>query len=163
MPRLIIAKISKPQGIRGELKCQVLTDILAVFDGDLKEFYVDGKLMYAEHVSYRQGAAYIKFKGIDTRNDAELYRNQDITLDKEVIENYMQDEILVDDLIGMNLCDEKGNLVGQVVDFENYGASDILTILENGHEYQVPFIKQIFIQNGKNIYINKTKYDETKI
>ena len=70
MQRLIIAKISKPQGIRGEVKCQVLTDVLAVFCGEVKDFYVGNKLMQAEKVAYRQGSLYIKFSGIDTRNDA---------------------------------------------------------------------------------------------
>ena len=163
MSRLLVAKISKPQGIRGEVKCQVLTDVLAVFSGEIKDFYVSGKLMQAEKVSFRQGSAYIKFLGVDTRNDAESLRNKEISLDKETIENFMHDEILVDDLIGLNICDENGFPVGQIVDFENYGAADILTILENGHEYQVPFVEAVFVQNGKKIHLLRKAYDENKI
>lgn len=163
MSRLIVAKISKPQGIHGEVKCQVLTDVLAVFCGQVKDFYVDGKQISAEKVSFRQGSAYIKFEGVDTRNDAEKLRNKEITLDKEIIENFMEDEVLVDDLIGLNICDEEGFPVGQIVDYENYGATDILTILENGHEYEVPFIKEIFKQEGKKVYIIRKTYNENKI
>ena len=163
MSRLLIAKISKPQGIHGEVKCHVLTDILAIFDGKVKDFYVNDRLMHADKVCYRQGAAYIKFSEINSRNDAENYREFEIKLDKEILSKFLGDKILVDDLIGMNLLDEKGEFVGQIVDYENYGAADILTVLEKSGEYQIPFIKQVFVQNGKNIYVKRKEYNENKI
>ena len=79
MDRILVAKISKPQGIKGELKCQVFTDVLAVFNGEIRDFYVSGKPMRAESVKVRQGALYIKFEGINSRNDAENFRNKEIT------------------------------------------------------------------------------------
>lgn len=163
MDRLLVAKISKPQGIKGELKCQLLTDVLAVFNGEVLDFDVSGRSMHAEKISVRQGSLYIKFQGVDTRNDAELYRNKEIYLPKDVIQSYLNDEVLVDDLIGAVLYDEAGNMVGQIVDYENYGASDILTVLENGHEYQVPFVKAIFNVKGDSITINRKEYNENKI
>lgn len=163
MDRLLVAKISKPQGIKGELKCQLLTDVLAVFNGEVLDFDVSGRTMHAEKVSVRQGALYIKFQGVDTRNDAELFRNKDIFLSKDIIQKFLDNEVLVDDLIGAVLYDEKGDLVGQIVDYENYGASDILTILENGHQYQVPFILSIFNIGENSITVNRKAYNENKI
>ncbi len=163
MDRLLVAKISKPQGIKGELKCQLLTDVLAVFNGDVLDFDVSGRKMHAERLTVRQGALYIKFQGVDTRNDAELYRNKEIFLPKEVIQKYLSGEVLVDDLIGAVLYDEKGEMVGQIVDYENYGAADILTVLENGHEYQVPFILSIFTVGENSITVDRKAYNENKI
>lgn len=163
MDRLLVAKISKPQGIKGELKCQLLTDVLAVFNGDVLDFDVSGKIMHAEKVSVRQGALYIKFQDVDTRNDAELLRNKDIYLSKDIIQRHLEDEVLVDDLIGATIFDEKGELVGQIVDYENYGASDILTVLENGHQYQVPFILSVFTIGKNAITVNRKAYNENKI
>lgn len=163
MDDIIIAKISKPQGIKGELKCQVLTDVLAVFNGEVLEFKVSGKIMQAERVSLRQKSLYIKFKDINSRNEAEALRNKEISISKQLLQNYLQDEILVDDLIGMALYDEKGSFVGQIVDYENYGASDILTVLENGHEYQVPFISDVFVIEKNNISVDRKAYNENKI
>ncbi len=163
MEKILIAKISKPQGIKGELKCQLFTDILAVFNGEISDFYVSNKLMKAEKVSVRQGSLYIKFEDINTRAEAEGFRNKEIALPKEVLKQYLEDEILVDDLIGMILCDETGNVIGQIVDFENYGASDILTVLENGHEYQIPFVTSIFKQQGQSVVADRKAYNENKI
>ena len=119
--------------------------------------------MQAERVSLRQKSLYIKFKDINSRNEAEALRNKEISISKQLLQNYLQDEILVDDLIGMALYDEKGSFVGQIVDYENYGASDILTVLENGHEYQVPFISDVFVIEKNNISVDRKAYNENKI
>lgn len=122
---LEIAKILKPQGIKGEVKALPLTNVLAVFKS-IKNAFVGGKDMAIEKISMRQGFLYIKFKDINTRNDAELLRNQSIKISKDILENFKEeDEFLIDDLIGMVIYDEKGALVGQIVEVINYGSSDI--------------------------------------
>ena len=65
--------------------------------------------------------------------------------------------------ISQYIFDEKGELVGQIVDYENYGASDILTVLENGHQYQVPFILSVFTIGENAITVNRKAYNENKI
>lgn len=162
MARLQVAKILKPQGIKGELKCQVLTDILAIFS-DKTTFFIDNKVMIAEKISVRQGYLYIKFNGVDTRNDAELFRNKGIFVEKEALVNNLNDGFLIDDLIGMVLYDERGEQVGQIVDYEEYGASGIFTIVETGHQYEVPFIQAIFKQNGNTLIVDRKEYNNTKI
>ena len=163
MDKLLVAKISKPQGIKGELKCQVLTDVLALFNGKVQDFFVDGKEMLAERISLRQGDLYIKFRGIETRNDAELYRDKMISVPKEILEDFLEDDFLVGDLIGKVLYDENGEKVGQIVDYEDYGASGILTILENGHQYEIPLAGGFFIKSGKDLIVKREEYNDNKI
>ena len=69
----------------------------------------------------------------------------------------------MDDLIGMLLFDEEGNKVGQIVDYEDYGSAPIISIDENGHVYEVPYISQIFITEGDRLIINRRAYEENKI
>lgn len=162
MSKLLVAKVAKPQGIKGELKCQVLTDVLAVFSSSIN-LYIDNNKMKVQRASVRNGFVFIKFEGIDSRNDAEFFRNKSVYAEKSDLESFLQDEFLVGELIGMALYDENGNFVGQIVDYEDYGASGIFTIVENGHQYEVPFIHQIFRREGKTLVVNKKEYDSTKI
>ena len=154
MDKLSVAIVSKPQGIKGELKCKLLTDVLAVFNGENKDFYIEQRYFKAEHMRVSQGFLYIKFQEIETRNDAELFRNKKIFIDKEKLSDKLEEEILLDDLIGKVLYDTENSIVGQVVDCENYGASDILTILEQGHSYQVPFLKEIYFSKHIISFVN---------
>lgn len=160
---LEIAKILKPQGIKGEVKAMPLTDVLAVFKS-IENVFVNGKIMAIERISVRQGFLYIKFKDINTRNEAELLRNQIIKIDKEILENCKEeDEFLVDDLIGMIICDEKGCLVGQIVEVINYGSSDIFIIEKEGRQIQVPFVEGVFEKEGESLVANSEKLKEVMI
>lgn len=158
---LKIAKIVKPQGIKGECKAQPLTNVLAVFKS-LRSAHVGGKEVAVERASVRQDFLYIKFAGIDTRNDAETLRGKFIEIEKDEVEKHTQ-EFLVDDLIGMTLYDESGDYVGQIMDVENYGAGDIFIIEKNGRTAQAPYVEKAFFRHGDKLVVNKVGFDEVAI
>ena len=163
MSLIEVAKIVKPQGIRGEVKAQISTNVNAVFNG-LEEAYVEGKKFEISSISLRQGFLYVKFEGIDDRNMAETLRGKRIMLDKDLIKNALEeDELLVDDLIGMVLYDKEGNLVGQIVDVENYGATFNFIIDCNGRTVQTPFVDGVFERDGDTLVVNKDKFDEVSV
>lgn len=163
MSLIEVAKIVKPQGIRGEVKAQISTNVNAVFNG-LDEAYVEGKKFEISSISLRQGFLYVKFEGIDDRNMAETLRGKRIMLDKDLIKNALEeDELLVDDLIGMVLYDKEGNLVGQIVDVENYGATFNFIIDCNGRTVQTPFVDGVFDRDGDTLVVNKDKFDEVSV
>ena len=158
-----IAKILKPQGIKGEVKAMPLTNVLAVFNL-LKSCVVGQKTMNVEHISLRQGYVYIKFDEIKTRNDAENYRNQTIKVEKELLESAKDSEdFLIDDLIGMVLHDEKGEIIGQIIDVINYGSSDIFIIEKDGRSYQVPYVEDVFKRENDHLVVDSEKIKEVMV
>lgn len=160
---LTIAKIVKPQGIKGEVKAMPLTNVLAVFKL-IKSCYIDGKEYKILRLNFRQNFLYITLDGITTRNDAETLRGKSVSIEKELLEKAKGDyEFLLDDLIGMVLYDTDGNLVGQIVDVENYGATDNFIIEHDGRTIQVPFLKEVFLIDGDKLVVDKKKFDEVAI
>lgn len=158
-----IAQIVKPQGIKGEVKALPLTNVLAVFNS-IDSCLVGNKNMKIDNLSYRQGFLYIKFSGINTRNDAETLRNLFIKIEKQILEDCKdEDDFLVDDLIGMVLYDEKGDLVGQIVDILNYGATDIFVIEKEDRRYEVPYIQGVFNEENGKIIVDSEKLKEVLI
>ena len=92
-----IAEILKPQGIKGELKALPLTNVVEVFSS-LKECLVGNRTMQIERSSFRQGFLYIKFKGLNNRNDAELERGKIIKIERHLLEQAKEeDEFFVDE------------------------------------------------------------------
>ncbi|MBP3344594.1 MAG: 16S rRNA processing protein RimM [Clostridia bacterium] len=158
-----IAKIVKPQGIKGEVKALPLTNVTEIFDV-LTECLVGNKNMHIQHISLRQGFLYIKFDEIKTRNDAELYRNQSLMVEKELLEEYTaEDEFLVDDLIGSILYDDEGNMVGQIMEILNYGASDIFVVEKEGRTYDIPYVEDIFkVENGQ-LVVDAKRIEEVMV
>lgn len=159
---LSVATILKPQGLKGELKCRLLTDVLAVFTKS-KSVFIKGKEFNILKASVRQDFLYITLEGISDRIEAEKYRNKDIEVPKEVIDKFSGGKLLIDDLIGMNLYDENGEFVGQVVDYDAYCATGFVTVLQDNHDYQMPFIDEIFKVQGKNVTVIREAFDRYKI
>ncbi|MBQ3494294.1 MAG: 16S rRNA processing protein RimM [Clostridia bacterium] len=164
MQKFYIGKIVKPQGVKGELKLatsidnnDMLKNITTVFVGE------NGEECEVVKIVYRLGFIYLTIKNCTDRNMAELYRNKKVYAQKQQIQT-KQNEFLVEDLIGLDVYDENGDYVGQILDFENYGANDIIYILEDKREYSVAFLKEIFVDiSTAKVVVSRRKYDEAKL
>ena len=160
---LEIAKIVKPQGIKGEVKAVPSTNVVEVFS-NLQECLVGNRTMHIQHIAFRQGFLYIKFKEVQTRNDAELERGKAIYIEKSLLENVKDEEdFFVEDLIGMVVYDDKGDMVGQIINILNYGASDILVFEKEHREFQAPFVKDVFYRDGDTLIARADKLKEVLI
>ena len=158
-----IAKILKPQGIKGEVKALSSTNVSEIFS-TLKQCLIGNKLMHIQHISSRQGFLYIKFEEINSRNDAENYRNQSLFIEKSQLEMFLDDDkFLVDDIIGMVIYDENGEMVGQVLDIVNYGASDIVILEKDKRQYEVPYIDEVFKKVGDKLIADSKKLLEVMV
>ena len=165
MEKLCIGKIVKPQGLKGEMKVLPDTDVPAVFS-NVKTVFIDGKPHSVLHFVFRLGFAYLQIEGVDKIEDAENFRNKKVFVEKSVFENMGEENYLVADLIGMELFDETGKQAGVVEDVENWGSTDILIVRADGRAYQVPFLKEIFLNvnvKAKLITISKKHFNENKV
>lgn len=164
MNKLLIGKITKPQGLKGECKVLPLIDDEGVFN-NLAKVTVGDTSYNVINCDYRFGFAYITFEGINDISLAEKLRNKKIYIPRD---EYIlkEDEYFVDDIIGFTIEDIKGNYIGKLIDVEQFGAADIFVITENGREYRVAFLKDIFFKvdtESQTIVADKTKYNEAKI
>ena len=160
---LEIAKILKPQGIKGEVKAEPLTNVVEIFSS-LKECLVGNRTMQIERSSFRQGFLYIKFKGIDSRNDAELERGKVLKVERSLLESEKdEDEFFVDELIGMVVYDDQGQLVGQIMEILNYGATDIIVFEKENRRLEAPFIEEVFYKEGDHLVANHEKLIEVLV
>ena len=74
-----------------------------------------------------------------------------------------EDELLVDDLIGAILYDDKGNMVGQIVEILNYGASDIFVVEKEGREYSIPYVEEIFSMENGQLVVDSKRLEEVMV
>lgn len=159
-----IAKILKPQGLRGEMKISMYVHDLG-FWSNLKTVYIDGY----EHdvVKFRcyKGFGYIVLEDVTTCEQAEMFRNITLAVPKEQIP-LSDGEYLISDLENCTVVDEQENIIGYVESVEQYGSAYIINILKNGGLRSFPFlnevIKNVNIQS-KKIVVFKNKLDEVLV
>lgn len=165
MNRIVIGKIVKAQGIKGEVKVYPLGD-LSFFE-NLKEVYLNNSQIKSQISSTRinQKMAFIKFNHINNRNDAEAMVGTELYLDREDFE-LEDDEYLVDDLLGMKVMLDNGQDMGEIVEINNYGSADIFVINGKFGKWQFPFVEGVAteINKSSNIMIlSKKRFDEVKV
>ncbi len=66
--------------------------------------------------------------GVDNRNDAEALVGTVICVERETLPQTEEEEFYYVDLIGLEVRDEKGEILGDVRNVHNFGAQDLLDI-----------------------------------
>ena len=78
--------------------------------------------------------------GIKDRTDAENLERSKLWIDRSALPAAADDEIYVEDLVGLPVHDTCGHHVGSVKSVENYGAGDLLDVsLTSGQNILVPY------------------------
>ncbi len=163
--KISIAKVLKPQGLKGELKCSALIENVDLFSR-IKKIYCENKEYKVISGIYRLGFVYICLENINNIEIAEKFRNKIFYIDKNDFGVLEKDSYFIDDLINLKLFDEKNQYIGDILDVENYGATDILIVKEKDSCFSVPFLNKIFpkidIQNGSGCVIRQ-EYESNKV
>ncbi|MBQ3213565.1 MAG: 16S rRNA processing protein RimM [Clostridia bacterium] len=166
MQKIEIAKVLKPQGIKGEIKVECFTSDLD-FLKNLKEFYIQDTLYKILKIRFSGKYAFITVDGLTDRNAAELLRNKVLLAEKSLAEaSSSDDEYFISDLEDCCVVDENGNIVGYVESVEKYGSADIINILLGGAIRSFPFLKSVLKEvdiKEKKIVVFKNKLDEVLI
>lgn len=131
---LLLGKIERPHGVRGELRVSMMTDyperlqnLEYVFLGkdpnrpDAKRYTIDT-------IRFHKGAALIKFVEAPTRNDAELLRGQMVMIDLANAVPLEDNEVYLYQLIGLGVQTEDGNKLGTLRDVLETGANDVYVL-----------------------------------
>lgn len=143
---LSVGFLRRPHGVKGEIVMDLHTD----FPDRMKkgrELLVgeDHKPMTLTNVRPHQSGLLVKFKDVDTPEDAGLYRNQwvyvqtkDVPLPKG--EHYKHE------LIGIKVVDENDSPLGKLVEILETGANDVYVVRDDsGKEILLPNIPSVIL------------------
>jgi 16S rRNA processing protein RimM len=149
MPELIVVgRLGRPQGIKGELTVEVRTD-------DPDDRFAPGKVLQTDPVergpvtiagSRRQGRyLVVSIEGVEDRNQAELLRDTLLLVDtKDLPPLADEDEYYDTQLIGLRAELGDGSQLGEVSDVLHLPGGDVLVVKRpHGTEALVPFVKAI--------------------
>ncbi len=142
-----IGKIVNTHGVKGEIKVLPLTDDPKRFE-KLKWAYVDkaGMLekLNIESVKYFKSFVILKFKEIQSMDDAEKLREMYIKVDRANAVKLPRDSYFISDLIGCSVYEDSGKLLGELKDVLKTGSNDVYIVRDDkGGECLVPALKSV--------------------
>jgi len=153
--RLRVGVISSVHGIHGECKIFPTTDDMNRYK-KLKKVYVDDRELKIEQVKFFKNMVICKFEGIDTPEDMQKLRQKDLMIDREDAVPLEEGENYITDLIGLNVVDESGKVLGVCENIFPTGANQVMEV-KGDKNFLVPYIKQCILSvdlNAKEIRIH---------
>lgn len=159
---LIIGKVRKPHGVRGEVLFEVITEFPERIKKETVVFIGRGKKEYTiEGLRTHQSHLLIKFHGLDNCENVEQLRNQMVYIKTASVPILPEDEYYHHELVGMSVY-EDGFLIGHVNEVLETGANDVLVVIKEHEEILIPFIKQVILEVNKKEKTISVKLQEWK-
>jgi 16S rRNA processing protein RimM len=153
---LIIGKILKPFGVRGELKVEILTDFPERFASLRQVFIGDGAKSFSVEGARRHGgAALLKLAGIDTPEGAATLREELVYVALEDAVALPENRVYLYQLIGLRVKTTEGQSLGEITDVLDTRANDVYIVHDGTREILLPAIpdvvKEINLERGEMI------------
>ena len=153
---LKIGLIVKPQGIRGELKVQPLTDDISRFN-NLKEVIIDDKTYRVLNAVIGGGAVFLSLSGIYDRNVAETFRGKFLRVTRENAIPLEEGRYFIVDIIGCKVVTDSGNEIGEITEVTS-ARTDIFTVkCLDGEIMRFPFLNDLTVNVDVNLKVVTVK------
>lgn len=157
--KLEVGQIVNTFGIKGFVKVYPYVNDVTRFN-NLKYVYAkskkEEKKLEIEEVKYQKNMVLLKFKGVETVEEAEKLRNNYLEIDRRDAIPLEEGEFFIADLIGLKVFLDTGEELGILEDIYNTGSKDIYVVKDKlGKSYLLPYIdeviKKIDLDNSKII------------
>jgi len=152
----LIGYVLKPQGLKGEIKVNPVSPDPERFKS-LNKVYLKNDTIQAylvEKVRISNKFVFLKFREVNSRDEAELLRDCEILIDPDERIRLSADEYFIHDLFGCQVFTQQGDLLGTLVDVWQSSSNDVYVVKNQiGEEILVPAIKDII----KNVDLETKK------
>jgi 16S rRNA processing protein RimM len=141
---LIVGRVLKPWGVRGEVKIEILTEFPERF-ASLRQVFIgdDAKLFPVDYARLHGKSALLKFKGIDSPEDAEVLRDQLVQVALEDAVKLPKGKMYLYQLIGLSVVTTEGDALGEIKDVLDTGANDVYVVHDGTREILIPAIEDV--------------------
>lgn len=167
MDNVLIGRIVKPQGVKGELKVMPLTTDNNRFKNLSYVIIKNNRINVLHSRVGVDGFCYLTLTGITDRNLAETLRDCEVFVEKADSVKLRDNEFFIDDLMNCKLLTENGKELGKVINIENYGSADIITVsYSTGMKFSFANVYGVIVSvdaNKKIAIINEKKLKEVRV
>lgn len=140
-----IGIVSGVHGVKGELKIFPYTNDPENISRQ-KNFMINGKKMDVCSARINGRFIIIQLKGVETRTEAELFKNAILSLPRDSAAPLSEGEYYMEDIIGCDVFDDTG-LLGKIDDIIETGSNDVYSVINGqGKEILIPALKSVVMK-----------------
>ena len=152
---VLLGKVTKPHGIRGEVK-------VYPYSGEPESFIQYSRVLLASSrnavpVEFRikrarvqKNLALLQLEGCDTRNDAEALVQSLLYVHEDELPDPDEDEFYLRDLEGKQVVTDQGQVIGRVSAILINGVQELAQVTDGKHEYVIPLVPEFLVSIDDN-------------
>lgn len=155
---VLVAKLIRPQGRKGEVVAEILTDFPERFRERPRLFLIPpprigtaARQVVVENFWYLRSRLILKIQGIDSINEAEALRGYEVAIPAADRAPLEEGSFYISDLVGCRVFDlnRAGAEIGHVLDVDRGSSStDLLVVraIQGPSEVLIPFVRDYLVQ-----------------
>ena len=142
-----VAYIARPQGVRGEVIADLLTDFPERFSklSAVTVKKANGELVTLQLQTSRlhKGRVVLKFAGFEDMNSAEALRDARLVITADQLVKLPKDSFYDFDLVDCDIITADGQALGKVTGVQHFGAAPLLVVKDGDREHLIPLASSI--------------------
>jgi 16S rRNA processing protein RimM len=140
----VVAQVMGAHGIRGELKCRIVTDFPARRFRRNNTVLIDGEAHAIQAARVQGTTVLLKLADVADRDAAETFRNKDVLIRTADAVALPRGQFYWHQVIGLRVEDAaSGESLGEVTDILETGANDVYVVKGARGEILIPAIKDV--------------------
>jgi 16S rRNA processing protein RimM len=144
---ITVARVLRPQGRRGEVIAELLTDFPERFTQleMLSAIRPGGEVcaLRVEKAWWHKGRIVLKFAGCETMEQAENLRGVRLAVARHQLVKLPANSYYEFDLVDCEVVTLEGRRLGRIAGIERYGGTPLLVVRDAEREYLIPFALDI--------------------
>jgi 16S rRNA processing protein RimM len=145
---LVVGRFGAPYGIKGWLNVTSYTDPLENIV-EYRPWFVERGSNWSEVTVVRtkphRNGFVAQIEGVDDRNAAQELVGRSIGVPESALPAVGEDEFYWKDLIGLDVADPAGTVLGQVSGLMETGANDVVVVRTARGEVLIPFVRHVVL------------------
>ena len=155
-----IGEIINTHGLRGEVKVYPRCDYPEFFE-EIPGLYLKSETyLKITGVKYHKNTVILKFRGINTVEEAEKLRGEVVYVEKSIFDDLPDGTYLIADIIGLEVFEDDTSY-GKITDCIQTGSNDVYIVEdESKNQILIPALKDVIKEVNINEGIMKVKLPE---
>ena len=144
---VVVGRLRKPHGIRGEMTMELLTEFPERIRAGLEVYVGEShRLHHIRKIRGHQKALIVSFQEYGNRDDVEDLRNQLVSVPVDSIPRLPDGEYYYHQIIGLRVISDQGSSLGTVSSIIETGSNDVCVVKsESGGDILLPAIDTVIL------------------
>lgn len=144
---LVVGRVLRPHGVRGELRVEVLTDFPEHLAQHSCLYLGPDAVPYPlKQVRVHKGAFLLKLEGCDDRDSAEELRGLLVQIPAEEAVELEEGEYYHHQLVGLDVEASNGEWLGTLVEILDLGVHDVYVVMGPQGEFLLPAFDDVVLE-----------------